>query len=166
MDGIIFKYDLVSKELLFRWKTDSEQQIILFDRDDKLITVDKHEIRMWDFDDSQERPPCLWGIESFYDNEVKKVFINEGSKQPKTGEKPTWFILVVLDKELRVYKNNMCQTLGIHKITKDRTVESACFDYNNTMVFVGWSDGTISFIDLKIYGLDDGKQDLLEIEGN
>lgn len=25
MDGIIFKYDLVTKELLFRWKTDSRQ---------------------------------------------------------------------------------------------------------------------------------------------
>ena len=39
MDKIIFKYDLVTKELLFRWKTANNVDMILFDRDDRLCTV-------------------------------------------------------------------------------------------------------------------------------
>jgi hypothetical protein len=65
MDGIIFKYDLVTKELLFRWKTESRQQIILFDRDDKLCTVSDHSVKLWDFDDTQEQPPTIMAIEEF-----------------------------------------------------------------------------------------------------
>lgn len=39
MDNTIFKYDLITKELLFRWKTANNKQIILHDKDDKLCTV-------------------------------------------------------------------------------------------------------------------------------
>lgn len=54
MDSIIFKYDLISKELLFKWKTQNNSEIILFDRDDKLCTVSDRTVRLWDFDDALE----------------------------------------------------------------------------------------------------------------
>jgi len=51
----MFKYDLVTKELLFRWKTSAlNKQIILFDKDDKLCTVSDNSVRLWDFDDALE----------------------------------------------------------------------------------------------------------------
>lgn len=54
MDCIIFKYDLVTKELLFRWKTQNNSEIILYDKDDKLCTVSNHTVRLWDFEDVLE----------------------------------------------------------------------------------------------------------------
>lgn len=54
MDNIIFKYDLITKELLFRWKTADNSNIILYDKDDRLCTVSPTSVRLWDFDDGVE----------------------------------------------------------------------------------------------------------------
>lgn len=78
MDKIIYKYDLITKELLFKWKTADNQEIILYAEDDKLCTVDKHEVRLWDFEDGIERPPAIWATEMFAEP-IDRVFINEGS---------------------------------------------------------------------------------------
>jgi len=54
MDNTIYKYDLITKELLFRWKTTMNNEIILFDKDDKLCTVADNELKLWDFEDGIE----------------------------------------------------------------------------------------------------------------
>jgi len=54
MENTIFKYDLITKELLFRWKLPHNKQIVLYDKDDKLCTVSDHGIRLWDFEDGIE----------------------------------------------------------------------------------------------------------------
>ena len=78
MDSIIYKYDLINKELLFKWKTANNKQIILFDRDDKLCTVSKDSVRLWDFEDTLEQPPTIWATEEFDSKtSVDYVFINE-----------------------------------------------------------------------------------------
>lgn len=58
MDKLVYKYDLVSKELLFQFRTKAES-IFLYDYDDKLVVVSKNEIRLWDFDDHKEKIPEL-----------------------------------------------------------------------------------------------------------
>ena len=78
------------------------------------------------------------------------MFINEGSRQPKGDDdkKKTWYILVVLADEFRVYKNRLDRTGVEFKLEDGATVTSACFDYNNSVLFLGMSTGYMRFIDL------------------
>jgi len=59
MDGIVFKYDLVTKELLFQFKTNATKAMLLYDKDDKLVVASEDEIRLWDFYDHKEEAPEL-----------------------------------------------------------------------------------------------------------
>lgn len=58
MDKMVYKYDLVSKELLFQFQTGAKT-INLYDRDDKLVVTSANEIRLWDFYDHKEEAPEL-----------------------------------------------------------------------------------------------------------
>ena len=58
MDKMVYKYDLVSKELLFQFHTNAEK-IHMYDKDDKLVVTSKNEIRLWDFWDHKEEAPQL-----------------------------------------------------------------------------------------------------------
>ena len=64
-DSIIYKYDLVSKELLLKWKTQPSIQIELFYKDDRLLTISTDSVKVWDFDDAFEAPPTIWATEEF-----------------------------------------------------------------------------------------------------
>ena len=59
MSGIIYKYDLVTKELLFQFKSDVRKSMHLYDKDDKLVVSNEEEIRIWDFDDHLEEAPVM-----------------------------------------------------------------------------------------------------------
>lgn len=54
MDNTVYKYDLVSKELLFQFKTTAKLAMILYDRDDKLLVASPTMLRLWDFVDGAE----------------------------------------------------------------------------------------------------------------
>lgn len=141
MDSIIFKYDLISKEMLFKWKTQNNSDIILFEKDDKLCTVSDRTVRLWDFDDALEQPPSIWATEDFdKKTKVDRVFINEGSHG-------TTFIVVVTGKTFRVYKNRLART-NIEITLPDNYVTSAAFSENNDVLFLGTSNGKIRFINL------------------
>lgn len=58
MDKMVYKYDLVSKELLFQFHTNAKN-IKLYDQDDKLVVTSGNEIRLWDFYDHKEEAPEL-----------------------------------------------------------------------------------------------------------
>ena len=49
MSGKVYKYDLVTKELLFEFNTFAHHHMILYDFDDKLIVADSKQVRLWDF---------------------------------------------------------------------------------------------------------------------
>lgn len=49
IDGVVYKYDTVTSELLCSFKTPSDAGLILFDKDTKLITASRKEIWLWDF---------------------------------------------------------------------------------------------------------------------
>jgi len=86
MDGLVYKYDLVSKELLFQFKTTrgpEVKQICLYDKDDKLVVTSAKEIRLWDFYDHREEAPELITAEQISDEDdftVDRVFVNKNSK--------------------------------------------------------------------------------------
>ena len=111
MEKTIFKYDLVTKELLFRWKTSDNKEIILYDKDDKLCTVDDHEVRLWDFEDGIEQPPSIWATEAFPKTEkIDRVFINEGSltdDKDKESLHDNWFIVITIGTRFRIYKDRL-----------------------------------------------------------
>ena len=39
MEGTVFKYDLVSRELLFQFKSIAENKMLMYDKDDKLLVA-------------------------------------------------------------------------------------------------------------------------------
>ena len=57
MQGVVYKYDLVTKELLFHFKTPCSHALMLYDEDDKLVAADENEVRLWDFHDHKEEIP-------------------------------------------------------------------------------------------------------------
>ena len=83
MDGLVYKYDLVSKELLFQFQTNAKT-ISLYDKDDKLVVASGSEIRLWDFyDHKEEAPELITAMQLSQDPEdfrVQRVFINKNSK--------------------------------------------------------------------------------------
>lgn len=158
MDSIIFKYDLITKELLFRWKTQDNSEIILFDKDDKLCTVSKSSVRLWDFEDGIEQPPSIWATEEFGKNQqVDKVYINEGSNAKKLSTSKSlakdtdWsddtFILVVFGNTFRIYHNRLTRT-NVEMTLPDEKVTSACFSETNDILFLGMSNGNMRFVNL------------------
>ena len=49
MDSVVYKYDLVTKQLLFQFKTVASHAMIMYDKDDKLLCANDKMIRLWDF---------------------------------------------------------------------------------------------------------------------
>ena len=93
MDGTIYKYDLVTKQLLFHFKSLSQLECILYDRDDKLLVASENSVRLWDYIDGQEDAE-LWAIQEFNTEEekVKRVFVNEHRSTADSGQ----FLFVVI----------------------------------------------------------------------
>ena len=54
MDNTVYKYDLVTKKLLFQFKTSASLAMILYDHDDKLVVATPTMVRLWDFVDGAE----------------------------------------------------------------------------------------------------------------
>ena len=87
MDGLVYKYDLVSKELLFQFNTNAKI-IHLYDADDKLVVASENEIRLWDFYDHKEEAPELITVEQMFQDasfKIEKIFINKNSKCQASG---------------------------------------------------------------------------------
>lgn len=59
IDKKVFKYDLVTKECLFEFKTFADKALQLYDNDDKLLVADSQQLRLWDFFDHKEEIPEL-----------------------------------------------------------------------------------------------------------
>jgi hypothetical protein len=80
MDGIIYKYDLVTKEPLFQFRSIHSPAMSLYDKDDKLCVCSDSEIRLWDFFDHREEAPELISIE-ITPIKIEMAFINKNSKE-------------------------------------------------------------------------------------
>ena len=80
MNGIVFKYDLVTKELLFQFKTNATKAMLLYDKDDKLVVASEDEIRLWDFYDHKEEAPEL---ETMLQPQLKveNIYINKNRNE-------------------------------------------------------------------------------------
>jgi len=59
MDGTVFKYDLITKGLMFSFKSKATKAMIMYDKDDKLLVASEDLIHLWDFYDTKEEAPEL-----------------------------------------------------------------------------------------------------------
>lgn len=161
MDKTIYKYDLITKELLFRWKTADNSEIILYEEDDKLCTVSPQCVRLWDFADGVEEPPSIYATEEFSKHQqVDKVFINEGSLNDDKDKMSTVdddFFVVVMGNKFRIYRNRLEFTYVECSYDdendedfkgKDECVTAAAFSEENDVLFLGTNLGYIRYINL------------------
>ena len=105
MDGYVYKYDLVSKELLFQFQTNS-RNIYLYDKDDKLVVANSNEIRLWDFyDHSEEAPELITAMRLDEEEEfkVENVYINKNSKTVEL------FVLVTCKHMFKLYSGRLVE---------------------------------------------------------
>ena len=98
MDGIVFKYDLVTKELLFQFKTNATKDMLLYDSDDKLVVASDDEVRLWDFFDHKEEAPELLTMMTPA-LKVENIYINKNRDE----EGAPLYVLITCQNEFILY---------------------------------------------------------------
>ena len=100
MDKVVYKYDLVTKELLFEFKTPCSKGIFLYDFDDKLVAADNEEIRLWDFDDHKEEAPAF--VKSVYAPfMIDNIFYLQTCRTHEVGKCDDHYIVITNKAEKR-----------------------------------------------------------------
>jgi WD40 repeat protein len=135
MDGIVFKYDLVTKELLFQFKTNATKAMLLYDKDDKVVVASEDEVRLWDFYDHKEEAPELITM-AVPALKVENIYINKNGED----EAPP-YVLITCQNEFILYQKRL-ETVFRASIEKG-VITSACFNKNSTMLLIGTSLGQI-----------------------
>lgn len=136
MDSIVYKYDLVSKELLFQFKTNASKEMILYDSDDKLCVASESMIRLWDFYDNREVPPELWSSHEFENERIEKVYLNENS----TG---SWVFIVVTNIQFYIFEERLVIRSKHQLEAKYGKVTAVAFNRETTSAYLGTSKGFI-----------------------
>jgi len=146
MDSIVYKYDLVTKNLLFQFKTVASKAMILYDKDDKLLCASDRVIRLWDFWDQKEQAPeLITACESVLT--VDKVYVNKNSKSQK-GEK---FLCVVTNKdEYALYRGRMDFVRKGNLESYDKQhITCVEFDADSTCFWLATERGLLICIDVE-----------------
>lgn len=152
MDGLVYKYDLVSKELLFQFQTNAKT-INIYDKDDKLVVTSPKEIRLWDFYDHREEAPELITAEQLSEQDefqVERVFINKNSKCTAL------FVLVTWKYKFILYTGRLEVKFSKELERTDEHVTAAAFSKDSSMLLIGTSLGKVI-----AYRVSDG-----ELDGN
>lgn len=139
MGKVVYKYDLVTKELLFQFRSASNRAISLYDKDDKLVAADEREIRLWDFDDHKEEAPALWAA-SLPSIEIEQVYTNE----PISKEDP-FFVLVTSQEKWVLFSGRLEEKFSGSLEQKDgrQIITSAAFTKNSGEFLLGTNQGRI-----------------------
>ena len=155
MDGIVYKYDLVTKELLFQFKTNATKSMLLYDKDDKLVVSSEDEIRLWDFFDHKEEAPELLTLMN-PSLKVENIYVNKNSPE----EASPLYVLITCQNEFILYQKRL--EVKFKGSIQDATITCACFNKLSTMLLIGTSTGQV--IAYKISSSDD--KSYCEPEGN
>ena len=62
IDGVIHKYDISTKEMLFSFKASAYRTMQIYDNDNKILTCDSGQVKIWDF--SSENTELLTSLKS------------------------------------------------------------------------------------------------------
>lgn len=134
MKGIIYKYDLVTKELLFQFKSIADVDMLLYGQDDRLCTCSASQIRLWDFFDHREEAPDLIAMEHA-PFKIQNAFVNKNSKEFQG-------IFTNMDQFV-VYTGRLKKAHQGSLEIPDARIMSAEFSYDESAIFVGTDKGKI-----------------------
>ena len=134
MDGIVFKYDLVTKELLFQFKTNATKDMKLYDSDDKLVVASDDEVRLWDFDDHKEEAPVLVTMMT-PTLKVENIYINKN----RSEEGAPLYVLITCQNEFILYQKRL--EVKMRGAIEKATITAACFNKDSTLLLIGTSKG-------------------------
>ena len=139
MDKLVYKYDLVSKELLFQFHTNAKT-INLYDKDDKLVVTSGNEIRLWDFYDHKEEAPELitaMQLDTEVDFQVERVFINKNSRSSAL------FLLVTYKYKFVVYSGRLEIKFQKELEDDEELITAGAFSKDSSTVIIGTSMGKV-----------------------
>jgi len=149
MDGIVYKYDLVTKELLFQFKSPCSVAMYLYDEDDKLVTADNREVRLWDFfEHKEEAPQLLTTMQASF--VIEKVYTNNVCKQNKKG---AHYVLLTSGNQFELYTDRLNLKDKRRLEEAGATFQSAEFHPSNKLI-LGTSNGKLLVYDLELNKFD------------
>lgn len=138
IDGVIHKYDLSNKELVFSFKASAYRTMQIYNNDTRILTCDSSIVKIWQFEKDNAELITSLPIE----DKIDKFFA------PRTSNsKTTYFVGLFQEEEgFKIYK----QKLSDHWNWKDRiTVTAVDFLTSGDQIVVGTSNGEIRVYDLK-----------------
>ena len=136
MDGIVFKYDLVTKELLFQFKTNATKSMLLYDKDDKLVVASDDEVRLWDFYDHKEEAPELLTVMT-PTLKVENIFINKN----RIEDAAPFYVLITCQNNFILYQKRL--EAKFKDSIQGANITAACFSKDSTLLLIGTSTGKV-----------------------
>lgn len=131
IDGVIHKYDVSTKELLFSFKASAYRTMQIYDGDNKILTWDSTQVKIWHFDkDNTElitSLPISDKIEKFY------------APPALSGNGPLYYVGIFQEKTgFKVYKDKLSEYWDCRERIKITTVD---FTTDGTTFVAGTDDG-------------------------
>ena len=139
IDGVIHKYDISTKELLFSFKASAYRTMQIFDNDQKILTWDSTQAKIWQFD--SDNPDLLTSLP--FEDKVDKFYAPAG----KIDKNSLYYVGTFQDKNgFKVYKDKLTE----HWQCRDKiTVNALDFTNSNTTILAGTQEGKLCIYDLK-----------------
>lgn len=176
----VYKYNLVTKELLIEFATFDRfkenilanqhkdnlkrTHMMLYDYDDKMIVADFKQLRMWDFQDNKEEAPELTTVMQSPLN-VDVIKVNKYCEE--SGDRMNVFYYVVAcDNEFRVYIDKLDPLIEGNMPKLHGKILSIEFGVDTKKLYFGTEKGFIYMFDLpspdEVRGVYDENGDLVE----
>lgn len=139
IDGVIHKYDISTKELLFSFKASAYRTMQIFDNDQKILTCDSTQAKIWQFD--SDNPDLLTSLP--FEDKVDKFYALSAK-----NSKSSWYYVGTFQNKngFRVYKDKLTE----HWQCRDRvTVNALDFTTDSSTILAGTQEGKLCIYDLK-----------------
>jgi len=140
IDGVIHKYDISTKELLFSFKASAYRTMQIYDDDQMILTCDSNQVKIWHFED--DNPELITSLP--IEDKIDKFYAPPNSKT-----------------KTKLYYVGIFQEINGFKVYKDKLVE---YWYCKDAIKVTAVDFTVDW-DAFLAGTQNGKLHLYEFKG-
>ena len=139
IDGVIHKYDISTKELMFSFKASAYRTMQIFDNDQKVLTWDSSQAKIWQFE--SDNPELLTSLP--FEDKVDKFYAPSG----KIDKSSLYYIGTFQDKNgFKVYKDKLTE----HWQCRDKiSINTLDFTNANSTILAGTQDGQLWIYDIK-----------------
>lgn len=139
IDGVIHKYDISTKELLFSFKASAYRTMQIFDDDQRILACDSTIVKIWKFEN--DNPELITSLP--IEDKIEKFFAPPG----KTVKNSLYYIGTFQEKSgFKVYKDKLTE----YWHCKDK-IKILAVDYTVTCdaFLAGTNDGKLFVFDFK-----------------